>query len=273
MTEVGLDAFPFHVHWDIVGLIAALVVGYAYGVRRLAAAHAPAGEPAVTRGNIAWFTAGLLLFGAVEMWPVHDIAEGSLFSFHMTEHVVLAMLVPPLIMLGIPSWLLRLVVRPILPVLKVITRPIVALIVFNSVLALIHVPAVLETMLDSDAAHLGWHVGLILAATVMWWPVLGPIPDLPRLAPFMAMGYLFLQSLVPTIPASFLTFASEPLYEVYETFPRLWGLDALTDQRISGLIMKVGGGVILWTAITIIFFRWAGEEEKARGIARSGALL
>jgi putative membrane protein len=84
----------------------------------------------------------------------------------------------------------------------------------------------------------------------------------------MAMGYLFLQSLIPTIPASFLTFADEPVFPVYETLPRLWGLSVLDDQLIAGLIMKIGGGAVLWTAIAVIFFKWAFEEERASGARR-----
>ena len=56
------------------------------------------------------------------------------------------------------------------------------------------------------------------------------------------MLYLFLQSLAPTIPASFLTFGDHLLYPVYGTFPRIWGIGALTDQLIAGLIMKLVGG-------------------------------
>lgn len=263
--DVGLGDFPFHIHLDVVGIVAALVVGYVYGVRRLAARHAPAGEPAVTGRQIAWFTGGVVLFLAVETWPLHDVATGSLFTAHMIEHMTLALLVPPMILNGTPWWLLRLVVKPVLPALRVLTRPLIALILFNAVLAAIHAPPVLEAMLSSEAVHVGFHAALILTATLMWWPVLGPIPDLPKLPPFMAMGYLFLQSLVPTIPASFLTFATEPVYEVYETLPRLWGISVMNDQLVAGLIMKIGGGVVLWSAITVIFFRWAAEEERASG--------
>jgi putative membrane protein len=76
------------------------------------------------------------------------------------------------------------------------------------------------------------------------------------------MIYLFLQSLVPTIPASFLTFGRSPLYPVYETFPRIWGLSALNDQLMAGLIMKLIGGFILWGVIAAIFFRWAAREQR-----------
>ena len=188
----------------------------------------------------------------------------------MVEHLVLALGVPPALLKGTPWWLLRLLVRPILPVLRVATKPIVALITFNAVLALEHAPAAVTLMVENQFAHMLLHVALFATATLMWWPVIGPIPDLPKMPPFMAMGYLFIQSLVPTIPASFLTFADKPVYTVYETLPRLWGISAHTDQVVAGLIMKIGGGFLLWTVIAVIFFKWAGEEERADRRSRLG---
>ncbi len=117
-------------------------------------------------------------------------------------------------------------------------------------------------MLRSEAFHFGAHGLLFVTAVLMWFPVLSPIPDLPRLEPFAKMGYLFVQSLVPTIPASFLTLGDSALYGVYETFPRLWGVSAHTDQVLAGLLMKIGGGLILWAAIATVFFRWYYEEER-----------
>lgn len=269
---VGLDAFPFHIHFDVLGVVAALVIFYVYGIRVLAARHAPRSEPAVTSRQIAWFATGVVAFAAVEGWPIHDIGSGSLFTFHMIEHLVLALIVPPAILKGVPSWLLRLVVRPILPVLRVLTKPLPAIVFFNTVLALIHVPTVLEAMLSSEAVHFSFHLLLLVSATIMWWPVIGPVPDLPKLAPPYAMGYLFVQSLVPTVPASFLTFATDVTYKVYSDMPRLWGFDVMTDQMVAGLIMKIGGGAVLWTAISVIFFKWAADEERS-GRARTGASL
>ncbi len=260
--SVGLEAFPFQFHWDILGVVAVAILGYVYGVRFLARRHLPPGTAAVTRRQVAWFVTGIGLFLAVEAWPIHDIAERSLFSFHMTEHMVLALLVPPALLKGMPGWLLRLLVRPVLPVLRVITRPLLAILFFNSVLALIHVPRIVEAMVTSGGVHLVFHLLLLGSAAVMWWPVIGPIPELPKLRPEVAMGYLFLQSLVPTIPASFLTFADDVVYKVYENTPRLWGFDVLTDQAVAGLIMKIGGGIVLWTAIAVIFFKWAAAEEQ-----------
>jgi putative membrane protein len=253
----------FHLHLDVLGLVVALGVGYVYGRRLLTPRHAPRGEPAVTRRQQVAFFSGLGLLALVTSWPFHDIGEESLFMFHMTEHMVLALAVPPLLLIGTPWWLLRLVVAPIMPLVRFATRPLVALLTFNAVLAALHAPAVVEAMVTSSLFHLGAHTLLLLTAIQMWWPVIGPIPDTPRLAPFPRMGYLFLQSLVPTVPASFLTLSETPVYKIYGTFPRLWDIPALTDQTVAGLIMKLGGGAVLWTAIAITYFRWVAEEEGA----------
>ena len=79
----------------------------------------------------------------------------------------------------------------------------------------------------------------------------------------MRMLYLFVWSVVPTVPASFLTFGSAPLYKFYERVPHLFGLSTLEDQQIAGLIMKIGAGLLLWVIIAVVFFRWAAEEERA----------
>ncbi|MNC90245.1 Cytochrome c oxidase caa3 assembly factor [compost metagenome] len=70
------------------------------------------------------------------------------------------------------------------------------------------------------------------------------------------------------MPASFLVFGQGPLYHFYEHVPRLWALSAGEDQRIAGLLMKIGGGMLLWAVITVLFFRWHAEAEAADRAAR-----
>jgi putative membrane protein len=146
-------------------------------------------------------------------------------------------------------------------VFRFLTRPVVALVLFNGLLLFTHWPEVVAAAVGSEWIHFGLHVVLFSSAIVMWWPVLSPLPEMPALAPPAQMLYLFLQSLAPTIPASFLTFGHTLLYPVYATFPRVWGLSALDDQLIAGLIMKLLGGLILWGFITVIFFNWYARER------------
>lgn len=253
---------PFDLHLDVIGLVIAGVVLYEYGIRRLAPIYCPSDEaPTTVRKRIA-FHGGLAVMLIASSWPVHDLGEQRLYLMHMVEHTALSLIVPPLLLGGMPWWLTRVVVRPVMPLVKFLTKPLIALVLFNGWLALTHVPAVVELMLTNELFHLVSHAGLFVTAIIMWWPVMDPIPDTQTLTPFGKMGYLFLQSLVPTIPASFLTLGSSPLYPIYETFPRTWGLGALNDQVLAGLLMKIGGGLIIWGFIAWVFFSWWAEEQR-----------
>src|SRR5439155_25217207 len=95
-------------------------------------------------------------------------------------------------------------------------------------------PTMVGASVHSEWAHFGLHVFLVFTAMIMWMPVLSPLLELPRLSYPGQMLYLFLQALVPTIPASFLTFGIRPRYHVFETFYRV-GISALTDQRVAVL--------------------------------------
>ena len=116
--------------------------------------------------------------------------------------------------------------------------------------------------------HFGIHAVIVVSSLIVWMPVLSPLPEVPRLQPLARMLFLFLQTVVPTVPASFLTFGERPLYRFYDTVPHLWGVSALDDMRLAGLIMKILVGFSLWITIAIIFFRWYNAEETGTALHR-----
>lgn len=253
---------PFHVHLDVLATLGGLAVVYLLAARR----HEQTTGEALQAGRRTRFLGGVavLLLGAT--WPIHDLAESYLYSMHMVQHMLFTFVAAPLLLTGTPAWMWRAILapRPFRAAWALLTRPLVALIVANGVLFFIHWPAVVTLSVRSELAHFSLHTLLLGSAIVMWWPVLSPLPELPSLSRPGQLLYLFFQSLAPTIPASFLTFGTEPLYPIYATFPRIWGVDALTDQLIAGLVMKIVGGAILWVVIAAIFFRW-GHEETTEG--------
>ena len=251
---------PFHVHLDVALVLGGLAVAYVWAVRRRALST---GEP-VDRRRAALFLGGMGALVAGASWPLHDLAEGYLYSMHMVQHMLFTFLGAPLLLVGTPPWMWRALLRPrwLGATWALLTRPLVALIVANGVLLLTHWPEIVTLSVRSEPAHFGLHALLVGSAVVMWWPVLSPLAELPALSPPGQMLYLFFQSLAPTIPASFLTFGTQPLYPVYAAFPRIWGLDPLTDQLVAGLVMKLLGGAILWVVIAVVFFRWAHEERS-----------
>jgi putative membrane protein len=248
---------------DVWLVLGSVVAAYLIAVRR----HdrdLPAGEDPTPRRKVRLFLLGMAVLWLGADWPIHDLAERYLFSVHMVQHTLFSLVAAPILLAGMPVWLLRRLLGPrwVRSVWGVVTRPVPALVLFNGVLFFTHWPAVVEVAVTSELAHLGLHVLLVGSALVMWWPVLSPLPEMPPLPAPGQMLYLFLESLAPTIPASFLTFGTRPLYPVYATFPRIWGMGVLTDQLVAGLIMKLVGGMILWGVIAAVFFRWGYRERR-----------
>jgi putative membrane protein len=259
----------WHPHPDVWLLVAVLAGGYAFAVYRLGPRHVAPGDRAVSPLQVVAYSLGVLTLWAAADWPVHDLAEGYLYSVHMVQHMLFSLVAPPLLLLGTPAWMAREILAPprVFAAAQRLTRPFPALIIFNTVLVISHWPALVDFTLRVHPAHFAAHAALFAAALLMWCPVVGPIPEM-RISPPAQMLYLFLQSIVPTVPASFLVFGQRPLYHFYETVPRLWALSAGEDQRIAGLIMKIGGGMLLWAVITVLFFRWHAEADAADRASR-----
>ncbi|MGH3440784.1 MAG: cytochrome c oxidase assembly protein [Nitriliruptorales bacterium] len=274
-TVVAQAASPwaFHLHPDVLGLVVALLAGYGYAVRRWGRLfHPRPTERVVSAKQVALFVAGVAAFWAALGWPVHDLSENYLYSAHMLQHILLGYVAPPLLLLGMPRWLGEIVLgrgtRGRL--YRLATRPIIAGVAFNVVLALIHWPLVVDLMVASEVMHAGFHLVFLVGAVLMWSVLYSPIAEVSeRLQPPGKMLFLFAMTLLPTVPASFLTFGERPLYRVYETFPRLWGLSATDDMQLAGLLMKVGAGLLLWSILAVMFFRWASREEPANGRPRT----
>ena len=264
LAHEGVTGLAWRAHPDVWLMVVLLAGGYLWALRRWGPSKAPIGEPAATTRQKLMFLAGIAFLWLGADWPMHDVSEDYLFSAHMVQHTLFSLIAPPLMIMGTPKWLLRMPLKSprVLRIARVLTRPLVGLLLFNGVIVVTHWPLVVDLSLTSEPTHFGLHVVLFTSAAIMWWPAIDPLPELSRLSAPGKMLYLFLQSIVPTVPASFLTFADGVIYKFYETVPRLWGIDVVTDQRVAGLIMKIGGGLLLWLAIAYLFFRWSAQEEN-----------
>jgi putative membrane protein len=260
----GMFLPPFHVHLDVLLVAGALEGIYLWALARFRPPGVTASELAASRRQVTWYTAGVATLFVATAWPMHDLSERYLLSAHMVQHLLISLVAPPMLLLGLPDWLLRRVLSPapLRWMVQHLARPFVAFVLFNFVIVITHWPVVVDLMLRHHVMHFVGHAVLFGTATLMWWPVVDPLPEAPGLSHPGKMLYLFLQSIVPTVPASFLTFGSAPLYRFYAEVPRIWGLSVMNDQTIAGLIMKLAGGLILWIVIAVVFFRWYGEEQR-----------
>lgn len=266
---VAADPWRFQAHPEVWALIAFLGIAYWYAVTRIGPRVTRADEAVVTRSQVAWFGAGLLTLWVASDWPVHDIAEQYLYSVHMSQHLLLSFVAPPLFLLGTPTWFARLVIGSGrgYGVLKRLARPVPATVAFNAVVVFSHWPLVVNVSVAEPALHYAVHLAVVGTALLMWMPVAGPLPELRFSLP-VQMIYLFLQSIVPTVPAGWLTFADEAVYKSYDIPTRVFGLSVTHDQQIAGMQMKILGGLFLWTVIAVLFIRFAtlaGEDDRSRG--------
>ncbi len=264
----------FHLHPDIVVLVVALGGTYLWAVRRFGPRHAPRPDQPVSTFQATCFATGLISMWLVTSWPLHDLAENYLFSAHMSQHLVLMFITPPLLLIGTPGWLVRAALGhgAMFRIVRWVTRALPAFVIGTGMLVLVHAPPFIEIQVRWMLVHGLVHQLMLVAGIITWMPVLSPLPELPRLSRPTQLMYLFLQSVLPTVPGAFITFAEIPLFDHYKTTPSLWGWSALDDQQIAGLLMKVGLGLSLWVIITALFCAWQGDEERREHRARDGHL-
>ena len=257
---VAGSAWAFHPHLDVWLVFGSLAVAYLAALRWWIK---PEEQHVSASGmQLVAFFSGLSIMWVAADWPIHDIAENYLFSVHMVQHTLFSLIAPPLILLGMPAPLLRKLLRPVMPALRFATKPLIALALFNGVVLFTHWPVVVNFSVTNHLGHFALHLLLVFSSLVMWWVVVTPLPELGSMQPPGKMLFLLGQSFLPTVPASFLTFATTPMYTVYAEAPRLWGISAVNDQMMAGLIMKIGGGLILWSVIALIFFKWYASENR-----------
>ena len=215
------------------------------------------------RQKITFIVATVLLFVSAD-WPLHDIAEDHLYSAHMLQHLLITFIIPPLFLLSIPMWLANLLVVSDTfssQIIRKLSHPVVAGVIFNALVALTHWSGFVQFSADSGIFHYTIHVLLFITALLMWLPVVSPIPEL-RLSLPGQMFYLFLMSIIPTVPAAWLTFAEGTVYNHYDDGYQMWGISVQSDQQAAGLIMKLLGGFYLWGIIVFKFYIFAREHTR-----------
>jgi putative membrane protein len=257
----GYEWFDWHLHPDVVLLCVVLLCGYFVAVNNLRPQLSDGGR--VKRSQVIYYCLGVFTIYAAAGSPIHDISEQYLASMHMTQHLLFTLVAPPLLLAGIPAWLWQAVLRRrgVMPVAKVLVNPLLAFGVFNLLIVVTHLPHVVDYALREHWFHFVVHAALVTSALMMWWPVMSNVPELPRLSYPLQMSYLFVQSLLPAVIGSFITFSTTAVYDFYGDAPRIWTLDPVEDQQLGALVMKLVGSLILWAFIGVAFFRWYSKEE------------
>ncbi len=216
-----------------------------------------------SRRQIAFCGAILVLVLALT-GPLDVYAKGFSFSAYIFQQMLLVFVASPLILLGLPDWMVRPIMmnRFVEPVARVLTRPLLAFLIFSMFFALLHYPALCDRVCHARQFYGGIRLGLLTVGLLLWWPILSPLPEYPRLSYPMQILYLFLLMIPMTAVAAPITMAESILYSYYAMGTHPFGLTPLADQVLGGLIMWIGQGVYIMFVFSGIFFRWAQREDS-----------
>jgi len=231
----------------LAGLIA-LALGYAWLLRN-------------DRQTLSWspmariyFAGGLLVLFAALTSPIDTGGDHYLFSLHMLQHLLLAMVAPPLLLLGLPDEWRAMDIR---------VSPLMANVTFNVVLAIWHLPFLYETTLTNQSVHVLEHLTFVAAGLLFWWPIIAPAGTRKGMSVVGKIAYLGFAGVPPTILGLAFILSPTVLYPFYAAAPRISPLSPLDDQLWAGLVMFGLGNIIYFVAIWIIFFTLDDKDATA----------
>lgn len=263
-APVGLHFLLTEWNWQpsIIGGTLLILALYIYAVGPFRERFFPAEQ--FSPGKAIAFVIGVNLIFLSLFSALDELGDRYLFSAHMLQHLILTMVGPPLMLIGIPAWLVQPLLRNrvILNIGKVLTHPVVAFTLFNADLWLWHAPSLYDATLFNDSLHILEHLTFIIFGIIFWWPVFSPVEEgLPRLSTAGQVLYLFFGSMPMVLLGAGLTFAP-PLYTPYINAPRVWGLSAATDQQLGGLLMWVPVSLYMIVIMSVLFIRWMQQQER-----------
>ncbi|WP_245726292.1 cytochrome c oxidase assembly protein [Marininema mesophilum] len=209
------------------------------------------------------FVSGLLIY-YLATGPIGAFSH-FLFSAHMTEMSLVYLIVPPLLLIGAPPSLLRRLWN--IPrwkrILRILTHPLIALLTFNGLISIYHMPVVFDTIMGSMWLMQLSHIILMICAFMMWWPLVCPLPEEDRLSPLQKMGYIFADGVLLTPACAFLAFSGTLLYESFPGGPMTTAImPPLEDQALGGIVMKITQELAYGSVLGYTFFGWVRKQRQ-----------
>jgi putative membrane protein len=240
-----------------------------------------------TRKQKAYFVAGIVLLYICQGSPI-DLLGHLIFSAHMIQMAILSFIVPQLLILGIPNWLFERIfqIRPLKAAVTFLTKPLVAIVLFNGLFSFYHVPFIFDLVKSNVFYHAAMTTMIFIAAWMMWWPLLNKMPGWQSLSGLKKIGYIFADGVLLTPACALIIFAGKPLYATYYD-PQMWmkslalcvpagtlasldltgpemffSLPILHDQQLGGVLMKIIQEIVYGAVLFFVFMEWYRKEQE-----------
>lgn len=289
MNEViflSIDIFGFRALWSpyYFAALVLITVGYFWLVTKKREKFS--GSSSLSVKQATYFLIAMFLLYVVKGSPL-DLLSHIMFSAHMFQMALLYLVIPPLFIIAVPDWLIRTFInsRGVRTLFQFFTKPLVALLLFNVLFSLYHIPLVFDFIKTGMWFHAGYTVLLFTTAVLMWFPLVNQLPERESLSGVKKVAYIFGSGILMTPACALIIFANDPMYDTF-TNAESWasamelcvpasalsgltlsgpemfnGLPLLEDQQLGGVLMKVIQEIVLGYVLGVIFFAWFKKEN------------
>lgn len=283
---MSIDIFGFRALWSPYFLVSLILVIVSYVLLVSKFRHKFINNEPVGIKQQALFITAIVLLYVIKGSPL-DLLGHIMFSAHMTQMAFLYLVVPPLLIMGIPEWLWRYILH--VPLIKgmfnVFTKPLFALITFNALFSFYHIPLVFDFVKTDMLLHAGYTILLFISAIFMWFPLVNQLPGRASLSGVKKIAYVFGSGILMTPACALIIFATDPLFSTYSdasawlvamelcvpasslsgltlSGPEMFnGLPIMDDQQLGGVLMKIIQEIVLGVTLGYIFFAWYRKEN------------
>lgn len=255
----GSETSLFHINWELTFILFLLVCLYFTFIGPLRMRFSQSSQVPVWK--MALFLSGVLLYWGAMGSPLAEYAHQS-FTGHMAQMTVLYLVMPPILLLGLPGWMLQPLFRKkgVHAFFSFATKPLIAIFAFNGALSIYHVPAVFDHIMQNQIFMLLSHMILQWLAFCMWWVIACPVSALDRVKPLHKLAYVFGNGVLLTPACALIIFADEPLFQTFAG-ATIDNLTPLQDQALGGIIMKITQEAIFIVMLAYVFFQWVRQER------------
>lgn len=232
------------------------------------------------------FVSGMALLYIIKGSPI-DLLGHIMFTMHMVQMALLLLLVPPLLIMGIPTWLWRWFIGlPIIkPLFMFFTKPMLALLLFGIFFSVYHLPLVFDFVKQDMLLHSLMSGTLFTLAIFYWWPLVNKLEGMHKFHGLKKLGFLFALSVLMTPACALIIFSDAPFYATYSdtdawlqamalcvpigtlsqlnlSGPELFSsMSLIEDQRTGGITMKIIQELVFTVFIWLVFYEWLRNEN------------
>ena len=250
---------------DPLQLLAVAILVGIY-VWRFRAARREAGGRGAGWPQALAFAGSMLALCAALFSPIGALGEDYVFAGHMVQHILLGDIAPLLLLLSLSRVIMRPATRRFHRFERKLGRfahPTTFIVAWLALVYLWHIPAMYNGALENPVLHALEHMTFFTAGTLLWWPLIQPVPMRHRLEGMQGLLYVFAAKATLGILGLYLTWSKNVIYDYYETVPRIWDLTPISDQNVGGAIMMVEQALVLLLVFFLLFVRMLTQSEEA----------